>query len=1087
MTHWVLLAPQDLIAALREVTTRSATNPNSAVASVLSRADLDAGIVDEATAALAKHASSTTSLGRVGAARAVASASKARYGTAGGGNASNTSGTRRGAKVGGGAGVTPNGATVLQDTTGSAIAELEHVVNANARKYNDIKFKSAEQHKELSTLLTELKDLQSENAKLGVGGGDEGGGDDASSSGRGGATAAPGISSTPEARRIAQLTRLTRETEEELAGAELRRGQYQHMLDRLRGNHVQFEGHMSAMQAALEATRAEFSEVEGNVRALENAKDASALDLAKYQQALGHLRTRRGKELENRKGELRLARKAQRLRQHREEVRAQLAAQISGDLSAEEEAALLRLRADKTSQAAVMERKREGTAQRAESMYAMFDRVRQATGCRDISQLVGAFRGQGGLTESLEQEATDVQGRLAVVNQAVDKAKAHLDNLRATGGAVVPSAVHGGRGGLTQTAEVGQQSSSKSPEGQQEQGGGKHDGEESKASSARSVSSDGGEAVGRGAVAASSPAVSLHALQAGKVDLGALDIRSLSMRDDALRSELLNQMRSSIHAAERRLSQSTAAADSTEQALLAVQQVALGVARRLAPLCEILGLPAEEPWMSNADAVPVLLRAVREAHSSPAAEGSQGVSPVKRPPPHPTLPAVTETSISSMASQDEQHFDAEVHSAAPPALLRELGSRLSEEQVQLAASAPAIRKGRGLPTVMQVGAVHPALHCLLLLQCAQDRCERTLHLLQTAAGATAPIFNEADLIEAALKAQQGRSIDDVLPPSPEQHTDGRPRASAAAKRRAVADPNDEGPSASLVSVASSDYAASLLSPGASLGVPASPPPPRRTQAAKLTSSTAAASRPGAAAGQRETSHGSASSSTSSPSAALSPRTWGNLRHALAMRWAGDDSGSEEDEDAPSAQVRAALMGTADPGTRKSKQNHEGSTGNRQSSLFRSAKDVFPDVEDDVAAGADGTGTGVGHDEDDSPAGGRRVGPRGPLRRMHSNAATIMTSLSPREEHDNERGAEGKESPKQSSSRGDGTPPTGTAGGGHWHTNPSRCSCQSGHARQGKPTVHGRTRNTLHSNRHTGEWHSRQPSPRHGVPRSGPAA
>lgn len=964
---------------------------------MLSRADLDAGIVDEATAALAKHASSTTSLGRVGAARAVASASKARYGTAGGGNASNTSGSRRGAHAGGG---TPNGNALLQDTTSSAIAELEHVVNANARKFNSSKFESAEKHRELSALLTELKDLQSENAKLGVGGGDDGGADDASSSGRS-STAAPGISSTPEARRIAQLTRLTRSTEAELTAAEGKRAQYQHMLDRLRSNHVQFEGHMSAMQSALAATRAEFKEVEGNVRALENAKDASALDLAKYQQALGHLRTRRTKELENRKGELRLARKAQRLRAHREEVRAQLAAQISGDLSAEEEAALLRLRSDKTAQAALMERKREGVAQRAEAIYAMFDRVRQATGCRDISHLVHAFNGQEELSAALEQEAEDVQGRLGVVRQAVDKAKTHLDDLRATGGPTAVATTH--EGGLDDT-----------------EGGGKSGGEESKA-------------VGSTRQEPPSIQVTVQTVQDGSVDVSVLDVRTVSVRDSAVYAAVLQKLKQSILAAERQLNQSTAAADTTEQALLSVQQVALGVARRLAPLSEVLGLSAAEPWMDNAQAVPLLLQAVRAAaQKEPTATTSP--MPVKPPAAHLPLPAVSETSLSSGAS--EADTTRRGGAAAPatqlgevPALLKELGAHLTEEQVQLAASAPSIRKGRGLPTVMQVGAVHPALHCLLLLQCAQERCTRTLQLLQAGADASAPVFNESDLIQGALAAHSRQGLDDVLPPaSPPprrpQHTGGSGSAGNTNK-------GESGPSASLISVASSDYGAgaSLVSPGDSLGVPASPPPPLRTQGGRLSNHTGPSR-----AHTRESSHDTAASSSDAPAppTVLSPRTWGNLRQALAMRWAGDDSGSEEDEDAPSAQVRAALMGTAVPGVRhKGGSSPFGSSAakqaSKQSSLFRSAKESTADLQDEARSPDGGTGgTAVGK------GGGQSV-PRGPLRRMHSNAATIMTSLSPREEQTTAGGAHAAKKDdsgrSSASALGGRTPEQATAEGG----------------------------------------------------------
>jgi hypothetical protein len=91
---------------------------------------------------------------------------------------------------------------------------------------------------------------------------------------------------TLEVNRIRELRRFIRAVRRSVAQRDFQRRQYTYMIARLRGNASVFERHMKGLDDAIKAARKELGDVQGYLRMLETSKDASILELHKFQIAL---------------------------------------------------------------------------------------------------------------------------------------------------------------------------------------------------------------------------------------------------------------------------------------------------------------------------------------------------------------------------------------------------------------------------------------------------------------------------------------------------------------------------------------------------------------------------------------------------------------------------------------------------------------------------------------------------------------------------------------------------------------------------------------------------------------------------------
>lgn len=146
---------------------------------------------------------------------------------------------------------------------------------------------------------------------------------------------------TPEAMRIVELEAKIEETRATTEEKLHYRRQLQHMQRRLATNQITFDAHINAMEDALQTAFKEHDDVKGLMRQLEAGKTKAFLDLHDVQRQVSVERRDRVKIINIRTMEAQNARKMEEWRKEREVAQKDLASQQKGDLSAEDERALL--------------------------------------------------------------------------------------------------------------------------------------------------------------------------------------------------------------------------------------------------------------------------------------------------------------------------------------------------------------------------------------------------------------------------------------------------------------------------------------------------------------------------------------------------------------------------------------------------------------------------------------------------------------------------------------------------------------------------------------------------------------------------
>jgi hypothetical protein len=261
----------------------------------------------------------------------------------------------------------------------------------------------------------------------------------AQAAGRGGGADAAALrhitpAEAAEVSRIRQLRRQIRTVRRAMTRREFTRRQYEHMSARLRSNASAFERHMKGLDDAIRAARKETGDVSGYLRMLEASRDGAIMELHRLQARLASERAARERDLEERRVELARATKMEAWRRQRAAVRAEMKAELAGDLSREQEEQLLHTLAAKEAAVAQLQQERRQREERAAALQDAFTRIKATTGVATLEQMVDRFLGAPRLREALESERSEAEARLAAVRREHAAALAEYEALQGSGG-----------------------------------------------------------------------------------------------------------------------------------------------------------------------------------------------------------------------------------------------------------------------------------------------------------------------------------------------------------------------------------------------------------------------------------------------------------------------------------------------------------------------------------------------------------------------------------------------------------------------------------------------------------------------------
>ncbi|RLN97951.1 hypothetical protein BBJ28_00008635 [Nothophytophthora sp. Chile5] len=288
---------------------------------------------------------------------------------------------------------------------------LEDGVHLNARKFNDHKLMVERRHRELNTLLDELRVLQLETQAL-----------DRMQN-----------QNTPVSKtnlRIKEhIAQCTASMEEQM---HLRR-QLEHMIRRLQTTQLRVDAQIVAMSSAVESSEREADEVKLLCRQLEAGKSRAVQFLQEVQLQLQVERKARARELGDHEVRARNSQKMEVWRLQRVQERAEMAAEMRGDLSAEEEARLLRCiesreRANEELHAANLAK-----SQKNADFEEVLAQLKMAMGATNLHEVVEKIAAQAATSSSLDKEKAQTEARLMAVRQEKEQALQTLNELKASG------------------------------------------------------------------------------------------------------------------------------------------------------------------------------------------------------------------------------------------------------------------------------------------------------------------------------------------------------------------------------------------------------------------------------------------------------------------------------------------------------------------------------------------------------------------------------------------------------------------------------------------------------------------------------
>lgn len=292
------------------------------------------------------------------------------------------------------------------------VSIVESGVNYSAKRFNDLKVLNDRLSYQLKSKLDELDDQKKAFEQLD----------------------AMKRSSTDDGMRLERLSKEIEEVEEEIYLKTHYSRQLEHVLDRLKKNQLKFDAHMTGMEDTLRVLEKEAIDVRLLRKGLDAGLAKSHMVLEETQSRLANARKTREVMLAQRKQELKNAQMLQDWIFRREETKLQLALELRGDLTKEEESFLAAQLSEKKEKKHRLEKASEEGSKKLQAMDDAFNKLKQVTGVSSLEEMFEKFSSQKSNKKSLEQEVKDAEARLLSAKKAHAKQERVFQELKSSGG-----------------------------------------------------------------------------------------------------------------------------------------------------------------------------------------------------------------------------------------------------------------------------------------------------------------------------------------------------------------------------------------------------------------------------------------------------------------------------------------------------------------------------------------------------------------------------------------------------------------------------------------------------------------------------
>lgn len=297
------------------------------------------------------------------------------------------------------------------DTSNKEVSSLEDGVHSNARKFNDHRLVAERKQKELFKLRDELKSLQLETSML----------DKIQKK------------ESEGSHKIARLEKMIQETMGSMDDKTHHRRQLEHMTKRLEETQLKVEQHIQSLEDTVNESINEYEEVKLLYRHLEAGKSKALHTRTAYEEQVEMERKERARTLGEKESEAKNAKRMEQWRLKRIEQRAEMAAELRGDLSIVEENAILLAIEQKKQELLELQAANQERAQEATDLENLFTQIKQVTGANSLTDIMDKFVGQHANKASLEGEKSAVESRLSHIKTLKAQAQDELRELKASG------------------------------------------------------------------------------------------------------------------------------------------------------------------------------------------------------------------------------------------------------------------------------------------------------------------------------------------------------------------------------------------------------------------------------------------------------------------------------------------------------------------------------------------------------------------------------------------------------------------------------------------------------------------------------
>ena len=287
---------------------------------------------------------------------------------------------------------------------------VENGVNHAARKFNDLKTLNDRKTKVLKDKLDEMEAVKSEAQNL----------YDMSHA------------ATEEAARIEMLQEESTKVQASIYKRVHTTRQLEHMLSRLNRNQIKFDAHLNGMEEAMKAVEKEGAEMILLRKGLDAglAKAVAVVDETK--ESLKNSRVTREVLLGQRRNELKTANRLQDWLASREQTKRDLAKELRGDLTREEEYILKTQLQDKEEKTRTLQRANEESQRKVTAMEEAFQEIKQVTGGSTVEEIVEKFASQRKNKINLEREIKETEKKLNQERRKLHKEEEYFEEIKSS-------------------------------------------------------------------------------------------------------------------------------------------------------------------------------------------------------------------------------------------------------------------------------------------------------------------------------------------------------------------------------------------------------------------------------------------------------------------------------------------------------------------------------------------------------------------------------------------------------------------------------------------------------------------------------